>query len=551
MDTRELEKLLLRIDGQGYGKYKQLKGKIIEYKGYTGKLTKVQGDPHAPPSIIEVNIPKPTHGLDYPLHKPRFYKPISDFATRILYSKTRKYTSKCGLGNSCTTTLPKPSPRMLYRSSATFGRDSLVLRFSIGLPAEGRRVNGVKAYKLLARTVPRIVNETLEALSEGETVWNHIKWYMLQEEVRDYLSENGYSFIIGAGAVLPRRTGFSQEPLENAVPFKPPPQLEKEVCVEHGCIRGMLVEDGVNIITGGAYHGKTTLLQAVQEGVYNHIPGDGRETVVSTPDTILVQAEDGRSVSCVDISILFQDLPDGRSSRCFKTMNASGSTSMASSISEALELGSKHILFDEDTSATNLLYKDEVMKKLIPEDPIKPLNENIRPLHEKHHISFTAITTASSTFLPHATLILKMKHYTPTKIENPNPESPTSRVDGTHSLPRERVFLGVQGFRRVKYSKGKVLVEYEKRGVLEYPVGKNPRIIEESQVKFIVAAVRRAVKSWEGARMRDIAGLVGDNLEKRGFEYYADPVPPDLAEASGMDVVWVLNRLYGLNVKQA
>jgi hypothetical protein len=204
---------------------------------------------------------------------------------------------------------------------------------------------------------------------------------------------------------------------------------------------------------------------------------------------------------------------------------------------------------DEDTSATNLLYKDDLMKKLIPEDPIRPLSEIIGHLYEKHKISFTAITTASSTFLPVSTLILKMKYYQPLKIESPV-EARRESAGVLRDLPGERVFLGVDRLKRIKYSNTRILVEYEGRGFLEYTMAKNPRVIEESRIRFIAAALRRIVKTWPGKRMSEISRLVTMNLDLHGFEYYTNPVPPDMAESSGLDVVWVLNRLYGLRVRR-
>jgi hypothetical protein len=313
----------------------------------------------------------------------------------------------------------------------------------------------------------------------------------------------------------------------------------------------MLVEDGVNIITGGAYHGKTTLLQAILEGVYNHVPGDGREHVVSRPDTFFVQSEDGRLITCTDISLFFSKLPDGRDMVCFNTLDASGSTSMAAAIIEAIELGVRHLLFDEDTSATNLLYKDSVMAKIIPEDPIKPLNLMVRKLFDRYNISFTAITTASSSFLAQASRIIKMIKYIPHILSKPTSLKALEAIrEDTVSLPKTRVFRGVEGVRKIKSVRGKIVIDYDRTGLLEFSVEKNPRIMEEGQVKFIAHALRQLSRKAIGKSFREIAVWVDRNLESHGFSFYSKPVPPDLVETGGLDVVWVLNRLYNLNVVQ-
>jgi len=551
----ELERILDKLDGRGYGSYKDLYNVAVSTREFGYKLTTIQGDPHAPPSILEAIIPSSTHKLEeFDLNDPRIYKPLSDYASRLLYNVARKYSDRCGNGNSCLIGVPKPSPRILYRSTVTFRKNELVLRVWVGLPALGRRVNGRMAKRVLLKRIPRIIIDLVELLGKRDPLTSHIRVYNLQEEIRDWLVENKYLFIIGNGSILPRKAGFSQEPLGNAVPFKSPPELEGEICVEHGCIRGMLVEDGVNIITGGAYHGKTTLLQGILEGVYNHVQGDGREQVVSRPDTFLVQADDGRIITCTDISLFFNTLPDGRDSVCFNTLDASGSTSMAASITEGLELGVRHILFDEDTSATNLLYKDKVMMDLIPEDPIKPLNLMVGKLYERYGVSFTAITTASSSFLARATRIVKMVKYNPYLVTGLGALEYYADAGGTTedsmSLPRERIFHGVKGVRRIKSTKRKIIIDYEGTGLLEFLTDKNPRIIEDGQVKFVAHAIRLIVREGKKKSFREIALWIDSSLETSGFHFYAKPVPPDLVGTKGLDVVWVLNRLYNLNVRQ-
>ncbi|MCE4614388.1 MAG: ABC-ATPase domain-containing protein [Desulfurococcales archaeon] len=550
----ELDRVLRKLDGRGYGSYKDLYDVTVSSKEYTLKLTSIQGDTHAPPSILEAKLPIETHKLeDLDIESTLVYKPLSDYASRLLHRITGKYSERCGNGNSCLISVPKPSPRMLYRSTVVFDKANMVLRLWVGLPSIGRRVNGRMARRVLLERVPRVIRGLVEMLGQRDPLKNHIHYYILQTEVRRWLVENGYSFIIGNGSILPREAGFSQKPLEDAIPFQSPPELEREICVEHGCIRGMLVEDGVTLLTGGAYHGKTTLLQAILEGIYNHIPGDGREHVISRPDTFLVQSEDGRIITCTDISLFFNTLPDGRDTVCFNTIDASGSTSMAAAISESLELGVRHILFDEDTSATNLLYKDNIMMKLMPEDPIKPLNLTVRKLYEHHNVSFTAITTASSSFLPQATHLIKMVKYDPQVITKPiTPEHIGREEDSSCDhigLPKTRVFLGVKSVRKIKSMKKKILIDYERTGLLEFPVDKNPRIVEDGQVKFIARSIRLILKTGLNKSFHDIALWVDSALESGGFRFYVKPVPPDLVETSGLDVIWVLDRVYNLKVR--
>src|SRR5699024_6078975 len=158
----------------------------------------------------------------------------------------------------------------------------------------------------------------------------------------------------------------SDKPLQDAVPFHSPGSLETEIELPSGNVaRGMGIPEGISLIGGGGYHGKSTLLEALELGVYHHIAGDGREMVLTGPDAVKSRAEDGRSVQGVDIGPFINNLPGGKDTRRFSTPNASGSTSQAANVMEALEAESTLMLIDEDTSATNFMIRDARMQKLI------------------------------------------------------------------------------------------------------------------------------------------------------------------------------------------
>lgn len=127
-------------------------------------------------------------------------------------------------------------------------------------------------------------------------------------------------------------------------------------------IRGMGIPEGVTLIIGGGYHGKSTLLQALEQGVYNHVKGDGREYVITRADALKLRAEDGRAVSHLDLSLFIHDLPNGKDTHCFSTEDASGSTSQAAGVLEGMEAETSCFLIDEDTSATNFLVRDAFMQ---------------------------------------------------------------------------------------------------------------------------------------------------------------------------------------------
>ncbi len=552
MNSRDFKRFVKSLDGSGYGKYKALTGTKVYFKDFRMEVTHVQGDPHAPPSFVEVIIPWRTHKLPSDVLTPEAATPLTDYLGRRLYFILKRRSRKCGLGNSCYMGIPKPSHHILRRSSAEVIRNDLLIRFFIGLPAQGRRVLGREAARLLTDDVEESVKELLSALSEVEKIRRHVKNYLIQENIREWLRLNGYVAFLMDGSVLPRKASFSEEPLTNAVPLKSPPTLQIEICVQGKCFRGMGLKNSITVITGGAYHGKTTLLEAIQEGIYDHVEGDGREFVVSLKDTTLVRAEDGRVVTKVDISPFMGRLPDGTDTASYSTLDASGSSSMASAISEAIEAGVTHLLLDEDISATNLLYKDEYMSELLKDDPVKPLNTTIRNIKDSFNVSFTAVVSASSELPKKADTVILMRRYIPFDITAKFLKADQKERDNPKSISglRVREFLGIEGVRKVKAFGKALTLEYSSGMKYEINLSRNPRIVEDSQVRFIAYIIRKLINLNKPLTMRRLREFIRKKLSQEGFLAFARPVPPDLTEVDPLDAIWVLNRVPNLKIIQ-
>ena len=215
-------------------------------------------------------------------------------------------------------------------------------------------------------------------------------------------------------SILPRQSGISQKPLKGSIPFLSPETLQIEMKLPHkGIIRGMGIPNGITLIAGGGYHGKSTLLNALERGVYNHIAGDGREYVITEPSALKLRSEDGRFIKDVDISLFINDLPNKKDTRCFSTLDASGSTSQAAGIVEGMEAGTKLLLLDEDTSATNFMVRDTFMQEVISRDkePITPFLERARDLYEKAGISTILVAGSSGAFFHIADTVIQMDSY--------------------------------------------------------------------------------------------------------------------------------------------
>ena len=542
----ELGSILRRLEGRGYKAYGELRGLRIDYGLAEARLARVQGDPFATPSILEARLPLRRLGLPSRLYRGKASTPFTDYVARLAWRAAERHSGKCGTGNSCYLGFPAPGPWILPRSCAELLDGYLVVRLYVGLPARGRRILGREAERLLVRGVREVLGAVVRMGGEAERVERHVETFLDQEYLRGWLYENGYAFFVADGSILPRESSLSERPMKNAVPFQSPGELRVSVELPSGRrVTGMAAPMGVFLVTGGGYHGKTTLLEAVQQGIYNHVEGDGRELVVSRRGTVLVKAEDGRLVHHVDISAFISSLPGGVDTRNFSTLDASGSTSMAASIAEALEAGAEVILIDEDTSATNLLFKDSHMARLIPSEPIKPLSMLARSLSRSLGVGLTVVSGSSASFVPCSDKVILIDNYVPRDVTgkakglagNTCPER-----DFPH--PRRRVFHGIRGLRRVKARGFKLVADYVGGRKFELDLEHYPRIVERGQVRLLALMVERLASPRRPLSVSEIPDAVEEKLLREGFRAFASPVPPDLTYVAGFDLVWVLNRMY-------
>ncbi len=546
LSVDELGALMRRLDGRGYKAYGELRRPRIRYGVFEARFTRVQGDPFATPSILEARASLAKLGVPARLYRGSAAVPFTDYVVRRIWREARRHSGKCGTGNSCYLGFPEPGPWILPRSAAEIVGGELVVRLYVGLPARGRRILGREAERLLTRGVAMVLDAVARLGEEAERIEGHVENYLDQEYLRKWLYEEGYAFFVAEGSILPRESSLSERPMKDAVPFRPPEGLRVSVELPSGkSVRGMAVPMGVFLVTGGGYHGKTTLLEAVQQGIYNHVEGDGREFVVSRRGTVLVKAEDGRLVSHVDISGFISRLPGGADTRDFSTLDASGSTSMAASIAEAIEAGAEVLLIDEDTSATNLLFKDKHMASLIPDEPIKPLSTLARSLTRSLGLGLVVVSGSSSAFVPCSDRVILVDNYVPVEAT----EKAKGLVggecrDAPFRRPKDRFYHGVRGLRRVRARGFKLVADYVDGRKFELDLEHYPRVVEKGQVRLLALMVEKLASPGRPLRVSEIPGMVEEKMAVEGFRAFARPVPPDLTQVAGFDLVWALNRMY-------
>ena len=407
-----------RIDRKGYGAYRDLSG-THDLGHFVLFMDRVQRDPFAPPSLIRIRTK--VNPFDPTLFGNSVRRvAFEDFLTRSVEREIRRVVrGNRGSGGSGRVEIQRASQVVLPRTSMVVEPGYVEARMAVGLPARGRSVDASAASTVLLEELPEVVRRGLDPAPEGgvdvERAKLHVESVEDADHLRGLLPGLGLVAFVADGAVLPRESGASDRPLrEGAVPFGSPEEHRVEVELPNkGVVSGMGVAEGVTLVVGGGFHGKSTLLSAVSWGVYDHVPGDGRELVVTRGDAVKIRAEDGRSVSGVDISTMIGDLPGGRSTKDFSTPNASGSTSQAANIAEAIEVGTSLLLVDEDTSATNFMIRDERMRELVRREPISPFIDLVRPLHRSLGVSTVVVVGGVGDYLDVADRVILLEDYAP------------------------------------------------------------------------------------------------------------------------------------------
>ena len=562
----ELRSILRRIDGRGYPAYRDIKG-IWRLQPYTLEVRRVQGDPFAAPSRVAVVLDPARAGYDAAtLATPSRRTGLSCLLARTFAAGARRTRRGTGSGRSGEIAMADPGQVVLPNTAVLVGADGTIeARFTLGLPAAGRRILGRAAERLLLDTLPALVQSTLPGSAHAaEALARHAHVNEDADFMRAQLDERGLVAFIADGSILPRRSGIDDRPLsgDQATPFESPPSLRVTLDRANAPpVSGMGVPRGVTLLVGGGYHGKSTVLDAVARGVYNHRPGDGRECVVTDPTAMKVQAEDGRSVAGVDISPFIGALPGGQDTRAFSTPNASGSTSQAAAIIEALEARSRLLLIDEDTAATNFMIRDRRMQTLVKGDdePITPFIDRVRSLHDDAGASTLLVIGGSGDYLDVADRVVGMIRYRPVDLSASARDVaaalPTGRRthEGSvrwpirHRFPDPRSISARRGRRERSIKvRSRHTVDF---GEERIELGGVRQIVSHAQTRAVALALDLARDFMgEGIAVEDVLAALGDALDRQGLDVLDSGRTGDLAAPRVQDVAAALGRLRSLRL---
>ena len=563
----ELRSLLNRIDRRGYPAYKDTRG-TYQFPNYILSIDHVQGDPFAAPSRLSILVKGRAAGFPPELYdRPHRRIALQDQLTRRFGAAAERFSFQAkGSGQSGLIAVSRCGQEVLERTACRLDPKSgdVLMRFEVGFPANGRTVNAGELGKILFDFLPKCAEQALFYQNlDRERLRAAVDLAEDQHCIREQLPGLGLCAFVANGSVLPRASGVSSKPMGDGVKFMSPKELEVTLDLPRGRrITGMGIRRGVTLIVGGGYHGKSTLLGALELGVYDHIAGDGREYVITDPTAMKIRAEDGRSIRKTDISLFISGLPNGKDTAAFETEDASGSTSQAANVIESIEAGTSLLLIDEDTSATNFMVRDELMQRVIRRDmePITPFIERVRELYESYGVSTVLVAGSSGAYFHVADTVIQMDRYVPRditalakaeagnfpiRVDPPKPAAPLcfdrrpqpspsfSGGDRTKikTLPREGVMVNkeVIDLRYVEQ-----LVDSEQLTALGYCVVYALRNLLDGR-----RDLRRVTDELEAAIDRGtLAALCGD---RSGV--------PGLARPRRQEILACLNRCRGLRIQ--
>ena len=573
----ELGRILDRIDGRGYKAYRDLRGgyDLRAEAGLELFVDRVQGDPFAAPSKLRARMELAEAALPQELMAGRVRRlALADLlARRVARAIEARGARSRGSGKSGLLRVDAGAQEVLERSAVVLTDDWVEVRFEAGLPAAGRRVLGREAEALLCEDAVSVARAGLVAPADDPAeLDDFVRCVENQEFLRGQLADRGLMAFVADGSSLPRASGASDRPLRasEAVPFEAPESLRVELPLatphrERKSLSGLGIPRGVCLVVGGGYHGKSTLLRAVERGVHPHVPGDGREWVVSDPGLVKIRAEDGRRVTGVDIEGFVRELPGGRSTRAFTSDDASGSTSQAASIVEALEAGATGLLLDEDTSATNFMVRDARMQALVrrEHEPITPYLDRVRELWERLGVSTLLVMGGCGDYFEVADTVIALRDYRPydatdearriaaadgvrRRSEAPEPlRAPAPRRPRPESLDsrrgRREVKIDAAGTDALRYGRE----EIDLRGL--------EQLVDPSQTRAIGGALWLASQRWLDGEtpLAEILDRLEAFLDEAGLDVL-DPGhrpgehPGRLARPRRYELAGALNRLRSL-----
>jgi len=557
---KDLNKTLMAIDGKMGSAYKNITGSY-DYDNFTLTIDYVPDDPGKYPSRFRA-----TMSLDIAKFPDYIFAPKShevaarDFIARRFALMAMRYSISKPSVRGGRISMDKPAHELLETSAVVVGNGFIEVRFTVNLPVKSGRVFSQTAVELLTKRLPGVVCDSLIFDNiDGEELE---KWIETNEDadfLRGGLVENGLVAFIADGSILPRRTYIDSK---DVVPFVAPEKLAVTFDLPNrGKVRGMGIPTGITVIVGGGSHGKTTLLKAIEIGVYNHFYGDGRELVVTVPDAVGIRVEEGRRIEKVDISPFIGSISQNIDTEHFSSKLAPPAASVAANIMEALEIGTSLLMFDDETMVTSLMERDARIQALIPKElePVNPLIDILPLLRDEHNVS-SIIVGCSGDYLDIADTVIAMKNFDTVVVTDEAKqivqENPAVRVlekAGHFSIPAGRCPVG-SSLEPVKKERanqsrphGKRYVQYGDEFI---DVSKVTQLMNQSQSRAISRGMSMVYRLMDSSQsLKEAVDKVLERMEHVGLDVLSNRLMGDLASFRAYELAAAINRKKNLKIR--
>ena len=563
-----LRQKLLAIDRKDYAGYQSLLG-TYDFDLYKLIIQQIPKDPYAPPhtGIYRIQLLRNNRHIINLKTRSKIQKITSaDFLARYFFNACQKFSNGIrGTGFSGLITINEPGQAVLERNSVVITEDTIEIRCFLGLPANGRTIISNIAEEMLFNELPAIVNHSiLKENVDQESLKNHILVTEDAEFIRNKLDSLGLVAFIANDSILPRESGSSDKPMsaDEVIYFCSPKSLMIEIGLPNtGKIKGMGIPKGVTLITGGGYHGKSTLLNALEVGIYNHIPGDGRERCISNAQSVKIRAYSGRYIIKTDISPFIKNLPFQKDTTSFCSENASGSTSQAANIIEAIEAGAEVLLMDEDTCATNFMIRDSKMQQLVnkKDEPITTFIDKVKQLYFEKNISTVIVIGGIGDYFDVSDRVIQMINYRPHdttnlahKIAEKHPAKRQTEDEDYAFQTRKRIPVSESINPLNDYGKFAIFAKEVHRlnfGNQIIDLTDLEQLIELSQTKALGFAIEYAKRYMDiKTSLYNVIKHVMNDIDENGIDIISDKISGHFAWFRGLELAFALNRLRGFDV---
>lgn len=563
-DKREFDAILQQIDGHHPSEYSRLTGDFDFTRFVLHNISIATLESGRSDSLFVLHVPQLIAGFPESLQStPIRRTALEDYLVRKLDEAAQRVFHQMSRGHGeCRISVARPGQKILPRSSVVMAEDYVEARVMIRLPVVSGAISADEVREIFFLQLPEVVNSALiHCYLDEKELAVFVSAMEDADAIRRDLVARGLVSFVATGSSLNRKVG-TDLPAGDTARLEVAPELENTVATPNfGALRGLTIPAGVTLVIGDNYSGRAELIAALAAGIYNHVPGDGRERVISVPDAVYVMADPGRSVQKVDISPFFVK-NDDPALRQFTTTSATPAESLMAGVIEALHVGAQTLFFDESTAEPSFLAMDNGLSNLSEawSGKMVSLSDRVRQIADELRVNVVVGACAcSSEFIPVADTVLLIENYRVTDVTKkarelglarsnraarcdlPTPNEPVRWVIPSSldpSLGREDAVIQTFGASRLQF--GRTFID----------LSSVPQIADDHQTMAIGLLLYHAkLHHLDDSRpVSAILDLLDQDLTQEGMDAITRDLRGDLARPRRFEVAAVLNRMSPLRI---